>query len=239
MPLPHTFLDHLRQSGYDSRSNKHSNALALAVLDDLISSCPAIAAQGAAGALVYQLNMKLRFGASDWNVDFVLGQPGTPTAPPDGRIATQTPSFVRLALEIKSVMGSHRNAIQNRKRDFEAHHEHVHNYNRRSVAAGLLVLNANSRFESSVRTSPVRPSAPEVHARTLDFCVHQMRSVTSSGGANHYGMDAKGLILLNLLNKSGAGTTYVVAAPAPQPGDPLHYDSFIRKLCEEYTARFA
>lgn len=238
MPLPHTFLEHIRTQGYDSRSNKHSNALALAVLEDLVATCPAIRAHAAAGELVYQLNMTLRFGSADWNVDFVLGEPATPVAPSTGGIGRGTPALVRLAPEIKSVMGSHRNAIQNRKRDFEAHHDHVHNYNRRTVAAGLLVLNANESFQSTVRLSPVRLARPGVFDATLRFCVEQMRAVKSSGGSSPTGMDAKGLIVLNLADPTGTKASYVDRPPAPQLGDPLHYDSFIRKLCEEYTTRF-
>jgi hypothetical protein len=135
-------------------------------------------------------------------------------------------------------MSSHRNAVQNRKRDFEAHHEHVHNYNRRAVAAGLMVINTNPAFISSVRTSPLRPAQAGVFQRTLEFCVQQMRSVTSSGGPSQYGMDAQGLILLDLPDRAATEVRYFESPPAPRPGDPLHYDSFIHKLCEEYSARF-
>ena len=237
MPLPTTFLEHIRASGYNSRSDKHSNALALAVLGQLVEACPALRRHAQSGELVYQLNMPLKFGSSEWNVDFVLGEPER-AVPVEAAVRRETPSFVRVALEIKSVMGSHRNAIQNRKRDFEAHHEHVHNYNRRSVAAGLLVLNANESFSSTVRTTPVRLARPGVFARTLEFCVQQMRSVTSSGGPTAYGMDAKGLLVLDLPRPDGTTARFVEAPPAPRVGDPLHFDSFIRKLCEEYTARF-
>ncbi len=238
MPLPHTFLNHLKASGYDSRSNKHSNALAEAVLADLLRSCSAVAKDAASGELVYQLNMKLQFGAATWNTDFVLGVPAEHAPPPDGRIRRATPASVRLALEIKSVMSSHRNAIQNRKRDFEAHHEHVHNYNRRAIAAGLMVINTNPTFVSSVRISPLRPAQATVFQKTLEFCVQQMRSVTSSGGPSQHGIDAQGLILLDLPDQAASGARYFESPPAPRPGDPLHYDSFIHKICEEYAARF-
>jgi len=31
---------------------------------------------------------------------------------------------------------------------------------------------------------------------------------------------------------------FVSRAPAPQVGDPLHYDAFIQALCALYTERF-
>jgi hypothetical protein len=73
MPLPLTFLEHLRIRGYDSRSDKHSNALAEAVLGDLLRSCPLIAKEAASGELVYQLNMKLQFSSATWNTTLCLG----------------------------------------------------------------------------------------------------------------------------------------------------------------------
>ena len=65
-----------------------------------------------------------------------------------------------------------------------------------------------------------------------------MRNVTSSGGPSTYGMDAKGLLVVEMDNRDLASTRYAATLPAPQPGDPLHYDSFIQRLCEEYSTRF-
>jgi hypothetical protein len=83
MPSPSTFLAHLREHGYNSRSDKHSNALAQAILDDLITHCPKVRAKAAAGALVYDLNFTLIAAHSEWNVDLVLGAPPLGNAPPE------------------------------------------------------------------------------------------------------------------------------------------------------------
>lgn len=39
-PNPESFLEHLTRLGYHSRSNKHSDALAEAIVADLIKYCP-------------------------------------------------------------------------------------------------------------------------------------------------------------------------------------------------------
>jgi len=200
MPLPALLLDHLKQEGYHSRSNKHSNAAALAVVSDLVARCPGLAARARAGQVVYQLNMDLRFGSATWNVDLVLGSPATPLEPADGLIARATPASVHIALEIKSVMTEHRKAVQNRKRDFEAHHEHVHNYNRRTIAAGLMVVNAAERFQSPLRASPTVHGNRDGIVRLVEHCVREMRNVTGSGGSGNFGMDAKGLIVIDMDN---------------------------------------
>jgi hypothetical protein len=154
MPLPESFIQHLREFSYHPRSNKHSNALATAVVEDLLSTCPPMAAEALTGRIVFDLNMDLRVRTATWNVDLVLGMPARPVHTPGAPIARGTPSTVRVAIEIKSVMTEHRKAVKNRKRDFEAHHEHVHSYNPRAIAGGIMVVNASARFFSPLRTKP-------------------------------------------------------------------------------------
>ena len=82
MALPQAFLNHLRREGYHPRSNKHSNALARAIVADLTANCPVMAQRAAAGGLVYALNFDLRYRTSTWNVDLVLGTPPPHTTRP-------------------------------------------------------------------------------------------------------------------------------------------------------------
>jgi hypothetical protein len=58
--------------------------------------------------------------------------------------------MIEVAIEIKSIMTEHHNA-KNRKRDLEAHHEHVHNYSNRAIACGVFVINAATSFQSPLR----------------------------------------------------------------------------------------
>lgn len=155
MALPQAFLGHLRSEGYNPRSNKHSNSLANAIVGDLIANCPEMAEPGAAGRLVYSLNFNLTYRTSTWNVDLVLGTPPAGTSPPnDGHIRATSPSTVQIAVEIKSVMTEHRKAVKNRKRDLEAHHEHIHNYSDTAIAGGVMVINASPTFKSPLRPAP-------------------------------------------------------------------------------------
>src|SRR5207247_6781031 len=92
----------------------------------------------------------LRAGTADWNVDLVLGPPEFGVDAPDSSIPIlkRSPSTIEIAIEIKSVMTEHRKAIKNRKRDLEAHHEHVHHYSDAAIAAGLLVVSASELCKS-------------------------------------------------------------------------------------------
>jgi hypothetical protein len=236
-PQPDSFLAHLCASGYHPRSDKHSNVLAQAIVDDLVKFCPKIRERAAAGELVYDLNFTLRAGTADWNVDLVLGPPQLGTQPPSAStlILRQSPSNVQIAIELKAVMTEHRKAVKNRKRDLEAHHEHVHNYNQAAIAGGVLIINAAPTFKSPLRPAITVHKTPE---KLITHCVNEFRSVAVRGGQTGYGLEAKCALVVSVDNVNLASACYVTTAPPIPVGDPLHYDSFIRTLCEFYTRRF-
>lgn len=236
-PNPATFLTHLRDHGYHSRSDKHSNALSEAIVHDLVAYCPRLAEDARSGSLVYDLNFTLRAGTTDWNVDLVLGPPaiGASAHTTAEAIARATPSYVRVAIELKAVMTEHRKAVKNRKRDLEAHHEHVHNYSRDAIAGGVLLVNMSSSFQSPLRQLLTTHREP---VRLVQHCINELRSVATRGGATGYGLEAKCAIVVDMDNINCDTACYVEKEPAPTIGDPLHYDSFIRALCEHYTRRF-
>jgi hypothetical protein len=233
MPLPDSFLEHLRTQGYHPRSNKHSNALAQAIVADLLATCEPIRAKAETGQLVYAINVKLHFGTAVWNIDLAIGPPaGTVTVPAAG-IAYAPPSTIQVAIEIKGVMTEHHKAVKNRKRDFEAHHQHVHNYSNTAIAGVVMVVNAAPRFQSplvSHVTVHKNPSALVTH------CMNEMRAITSRGGVEGRGIDAGCVVSHD--NIDNAPTHYITSPPAPQIGDPLQYDAFIQKVCSEYPRRF-
>jgi hypothetical protein len=236
-PNPQSFLTHLQETGYHSRSNKHSNALALAIVDDLVTYCPAIRERAGRTELVFDLNFTLRAGTADWNVDLVLGPPemGSEPSASEGTIVRRKPSTVQIAIELKAVMTEHRKAVKNRKRDLEAHHEHVHNYSDSAIAGGVLIVNAATTFKSPLRQSETAHRNPRA---LVQHCIDELRAIASRGGPTGYGLEAKCAIVLDMNNKDLSGTEYVTAAPAPPVGDPLHYDAFVRTICEHYTRRF-
>src|SRR5437867_7454355 len=172
MPLPIAFLSHLKTEGYHPRSNKHSNALAHAIVADLIATCEPIRKSAEAGLLVYSINVKLHFGTAEWNIDLAMGPPaGAVTVPPSG-IALAPPSTFQIAIEIKGVMTEHHKAVKNRKRDFEAHHQHVHNYSTRAIAGIVLVINAAPRFQS-----PLISDRVTLHKNPSSLVAHCMGEI--------------------------------------------------------------
>ncbi len=236
MALPASFLEHLRSQGYHPRSDKHSNALALAIVADLLRTCEPMRAKAEAGRLVYAINVKLQVGTVTWNTDLAMGPPAETVADvPQAGIACAPPSTIQIAIEIKGVMTEHHKAVKNRKRDFEAHHQHVHNYSNAAIAGVVMVINAAPRFQSPL------VSHMTIHKNPTDLvahCMSEMRAVTSRGGTEGRGIDAGCAVVVSHDNIANPSTKYVTSAPAPQIGDPLHYDAFIQKLCSEYGRRF-
>ena len=180
-----------------------------------------LAAYGLAGSLAYEradaLRKRLKEGSRYFEAD---------------------PSTVQIAIELKTVMTEHHKTAKNRKRDLEAHHEHVHKYSAQALAGGILLTNIAKRFDSPTRKEGdiTVHQDPREH---VEHCLDQLRAVAVRGGPSGSGMDTKAGIVVNMDNIDLAATRYHETAPAPKVGDPMHYDAFIQRLCSEYVSRFA
>jgi hypothetical protein len=236
-PNPESFLRHLQELGYHPRSDKHSNCLSECIVDDLIKQCRTIRNKAAEGQLVYELNFTLLTGTAEWNVDLVLGEPPPGLASPQlpRRILRTRPSTVRIAIELKTVMTEHRKAVKNRKRDFEAHHDHVHRYNQRAIAGGVMVINSATTFKSPLVDHVTHHREPESLVR---HCIEQMRAVSQRSNVGGVGLDAKAVIVVNMDNQNITKARYLSRGVAPRVGDPMHYDAFIQTICGLFTERF-
>ncbi len=236
-PNPDFFLSHLQQFGYHPRSDKHSNCLSQCIVGDLIEHCQTIREQAARDKIVYDLNFTLVTGTATWNVDLVLGEPapGQLTRQPGDQISRTRPSTVQIAIEIKAVMTEHRKAVKNRKRDFEAHHDHVHRYNERTIAGGLLIINGAATFKSPLRLGITQHRQPDSLVR---HCVEEMRAVAQRNQIHGIGLDAKSVIVVDVNNQDIGSARYLSGGASPLVGDPMHYDAFIQKICALYRERF-
>ena len=103
----------------------------------------------------------------------------------------------------------------------------------------MIVVNAATEFRSPLRTAPTIHGTRQAVTRLVEHCVNEMRNVTERGGGATYGIDAKAALVVDFDNVRVGVGEYVSQPPGPQPGDPLPYDSFIQKLCDEYCSRFA
>ncbi len=238
MALPVSFLAHLRAEGYHPRSDKHSKALARAIVEDLVGRCNKIASDAASNRIVFRVNHQLLVGSDEWKTDLAIGTApanGIPKgAPRVAGVAEAIPTTVRIAVEAKSVMTKHTGARKNRKRDLEPHHQHVHNYSRNAIAAGITLVNSAVIFRSPLCDDVSIHRQPEDAKGVIDL----MRDVRMSPGPGDPGIDALSVVVVDMDNLELADTSYVETRPAPRPGDPLHWGTFIERICSAYDERF-
>lgn len=238
-PLPDPFITHLKDYGYHPRSNKHSDALGLVIVADLLKTCATLRRKAAGGEVVFDLNFDLQVKTASWNVDLVVGRPPERSIP-TAAIRRTPPSSVQIAIEIKSVMTEHRKAVKNRKRDLEAHHEHVHNYDSAAIAGGVMVINQSPQFASPLRSAVSTHAHGDKKALSalVGHCISELRNVAERSTVDQDGLDAKCAIVVDMDNINLDSTSFGTQAPAPQVGDPLHYDTFLQRICSQYESRF-
>jgi len=206
---------------------------------DLLLYCPKIKEKAVLGQLVYKNNITVAVGTADWTTDLAIGTAPLGMAPPQPpeMINKTAPAIIQIAIEIKAVMTEHHKAIKNRKRDFEAHHQHAHQYNQNTIAGGVMILNASETFKSPLRPELTLHKNPQ---QLIVHCMGEMKSITSTGGSiGISGLDAMGVVVVSHDNIHLPNSHYITARPAPTMGDPLNYDAFIQKICDLYTARFS
>ena len=115
MNAPEAFVRHLAENNYHPRSDAHSNAVCLAIVDDLLDHCPAFAERARAGEIVAKLNQTVKVNYQDWTIDLAVGPPpGSPRPPSGGSITFEAPATIELAIEAKAIMTEHGKARRRR-----------------------------------------------------------------------------------------------------------------------------
>lgn len=252
MEGPERFVRHLSEEQYHPRSDAHSNAMCRVVLDDLLDRCQPLAELAKRGEVVAQLNHSVMVGYQNWNIDLAIGPPpGTPLAPKDGaRIRSDVPTVVQVAIEVKGVMTEHGKARKNRLRDLHAFHSHAHTYNRKVVTGGIVVVNVSPVFWSPLRDEDDITHHDNIRglgAETVELYRNLPLRNSSTDGP---GLEAVCVLVIEHDNLEKhpelptsaprpQPTRLVSGAPAPQPGDPISYGTFIHRLCEAYRDRWA
>ena len=237
MPAPSDFIAHLAAKLYHPRSNKHGIALCDSILADLLANCPRLAEHAQMRLLVYERNQKIFVNNSEWNIDLVIGTPPTTPLPPGSTpIVRAVPSAIRIAIEAKTIMTAHSNARRNRQRDLESFHDFAHRNDSHSIAAAATIINIASQFQSPLRSTITHHRNV---AALVGGAVRLFRSIQQRTSLEQRGLEANTVIVVDHENVAGRPPPRLISrAPAPQVGEPLHYDSFVRRICDRYTERW-
>ena len=213
--------------GFNPRSQANSNALSEFVVADLSERCPALATHLQAGGITPAKNADVLTRVASRNIDLVLTE-----RPPAASVQ------VRAAVENKTLMTAHGKARWNRYGDIIAYANHVHNHRRDSIAGAIVVVNCSPAYENpdAFAKGLVRPrfDMQKVVKDTVKiFADIPLRTTPDEPN------DQPEAIAVFVVDYDGRNPAKLVTGPlAPQPGTPIYYDSFVRRICELYTQRF-
>jgi hypothetical protein len=148
-----------------------------------------------------------------------------------------------VALEAKACMTAHVKSLPRLYDELNSSHLCVHGASSRALAIGYVHINAAERFASSVTNNfsldehALRYTAhrqPQDARRVVD----KLSELPRRSASSEIGFDGLGITVLDFQNDGGQ-VEVVGAPPAPQPGDPFHYDSMIARMANEYDTIFS
>lgn len=225
---------------YHSRSDAHSIALSRFIVEDLLTVCASLREQAESSEIVYGTNVRFSWpSGKQKTLDLAIGPGSERSAEPapetihHGRL-----SDVFIACEAKTVMTEHGKAQPRVYDELSSSHEIVHQGRPDALAAGITVVNIAETFVSPLRQSARTPlvisrhKQPEAAARM----VQHLRGLPLREAVGQVGFDAYATVVIDCDNQSVARLW--TALPAPQAGDPDHYETFLERLCRFYSDRF-
>lgn len=228
---------------YHSRSDSHSKALCLFILQDLVAACPTLSEHAAGGRIVCGINLKYTWPNSnkEKTIDLGLGPPAVAQVDllPNQSIGHGRIKRVLLSCEAKTCMTEHGKSQPRIFDELSSSHAIVHAGDFKCIAAGITVVNIAKKFVSPLRQSADTALHWTVHKQpeAAGKMVQHLRGLPIRSSVNENGFDAYATIVIDCDNRSPA--TLWTDTPAPQPGDPDHYDTFITRIAAAYTQRFS
>jgi len=226
---PEAYIQWINQHiGFNPRSQANSDALSDFVVADLRQSRSTMSAALLSGALKPEKNPAIFTKSAERSIDLVIHE------------AAKTPDIsARVSVEHKTIMTAHGKARKNRYGDIIAYSNHMHNHRPECIAGAIVVVNVSPRYEN-----------PNGFAKGLERPDFDMEKVvrdtigifariplrTEPTDPNDQ-PEALAVIVVNYDGVSAA--SLVTAGLVPQPSGSIHYESFIRRICDLNERRFS
>ncbi len=146
---------------------------------------------------------------------------------------------VLVSCEQKTVMTEHGKSEPRLFDELGSSHEIVHQGSADAISAGITVVNIAATFASPLRQAARRPLSISTHRQpdVAESMVNHLRGLQIRERAGDVGFDAYCTFLVECDNISGASLW--TAPPAPQAGDPDHYETFVERISRFYKERFS
>ncbi len=146
---------------------------------------------------------------------------------------------MRLSFEHKTIMTAHRKARKNRHGDIIAYSTHMHNHRQDCIASATVVVNVSPKYEN-----------PDAFAKGLERPKFKMEKVAADtirifakiplrDRATEPNDQPEALAVIVVDYDGVSVAKLVTGGLAPQSGDSVHYEGFIRRICNLYERRFS
>jgi hypothetical protein len=226
---------------YHPRSNSHSKKLCELILEDLLEQCELIREQARKGLIAYGIDLKYLWQSSmkPKTIDLALGTPVEPVVNIRRIVEVKGMEEVLLSCEAKSCMTEHGKSQPRIYDELSSSHEIVHQGKQEAIAAGISVVNIADQFASPLRQTGSETIHYSSHSQphVTENMVNHLRVLPIRDQIGEVGFDAYSTVVVNCDNVGGCSLWE--KAPAPQPGDRDHYDTFLERIIRFYTKRFA
>jgi len=227
---------------YLPRSDSHSIALCRFIVQDLVLRSEVIREKAKQGRIAFGLNVRHTFpNGKTKTLDLAVGVPepvGLPLTP-HGISQAEAFSRVLISCEEKTCMTEHGKSQPRLFDELSSSHEIVHQGDQQCIAAGVAIINIAPSFVSPLRQRTgldlvtTRHNQPAV----TGSMIRHLRGLPIRNDVGQVGFDAFMQGVVNCTNQNGA--TLHTELPAPQPGDPDHYDTFVNRIALAFEQRFA
>jgi hypothetical protein len=252
---------------YHPRSDHHSKVACWGILFDLLHHSKLLRDHVASGEVIFGINHEMRDFRTGRkkDLDLVLARPGTESIKKpltfrslmtkwgilldveERRILEELPDpvqhsvgAVHLALEAKACMTEHGKARPRLYDELNSSHDAVHGSAEMAIAAGFVMVNLADRFISpelnkfggSLRVT--QHTQPRVTEAVIQKVLEIPRRATTSA----HGFDALAVVVVECTNDGETPVRIIDEPPAPERGNPVHYDSMIARVIQLYESRF-
>jgi len=227
---------------YHPRSDAHSKALCVFILEDLLLRCRVLSEQGARDEIAYGINLPHVWpNGKRKTIDLAVGVPGVlardlGNVPGIRKAASLARVF--MSCEQKTVMTEHGKSEPCLFDELGSSHEIVHQGSTGAIAAGITVVNIADTFASPLRQASRGKLKVSKHKQpqVTESIVQHLRGLPIRDQVGQVGFDAYCTLVVECDNLTSAALW--TAPPAPQPGDRDHCDSFMERIARFYSERF-
>lgn len=228
---------------YHPRSDEHSKTICRLVLEDIVASCPCLAQHAQEGKIVAGINAPYSFPNGKMKtLDLAIGVPGPGQVMVSPLVAIElgTIKKLRIACEAKQCMTEHGKTQPRIFDELSSSHEIVHQGDRNAISAGVVVVNVADCYASPTRQVSgdgeliwTKHRQPKV----TESMVRHLRGLVMRDDIDGVGFDAFATIVIDCDNVGAC--RLVTVSPAPQPGEIDHYLTFLERINQAYSCRFA